>query len=105
MPESGQHSAEVAHHLGVDVGTPEEVGAAQVRLAEEGLATASEEGVDCCYARQDKIWVDGPSGETWEIYAVLEHVEMAEGQLRTPRQRWGCWASLGWWRWQRRCRR
>ncbi len=71
------------NHLGVEVGSPEEVGAAQVRLAEEGLATASEDGVDCCYARQDKVWVDGPSGEPWEIYTVLEHVEMPGGQLRT----------------------
>ncbi len=37
----------------------------------------------CCYARQDKVWVDGPSGEPWEIYTVLEDVEMLGGQLRT----------------------
>lgn len=71
------------NHLGVEVETPEEVGAAQSRLASAGLATATEDGVACCYARQDKVWVDGPSGEPWEIYAVLEHVEMPGGQLRT----------------------
>ncbi|MGI8810845.1 MAG: ArsI/CadI family heavy metal resistance metalloenzyme [Acidimicrobiales bacterium] len=71
------------NHLGVEVASAEEVGAAQIRLAGEGLATASEDGVDCCYARQDKVWVDGPSGEPWEIYTVLEHVEMPGGQLRT----------------------
>jgi hypothetical protein len=27
--------------------------------------------------------VDGPSGEPWEIYTVLEDVEMPGGQLRT----------------------
>jgi catechol 2,3-dioxygenase-like lactoylglutathione lyase family enzyme len=70
------------NHLGVEVETPEEVGRAQARLAGEGLATASEEGVACCYARQDKVWVDGPSGEPWEIYTVLENVEMPGGQLR-----------------------
>ena len=36
----------------------------------------------CCYARQDKVWVDGPVGEPWEIYTVLEDVEMPAGQLR-----------------------
>ncbi len=56
------------NHLGVEVETPEEVGAAQTRLATHGMATAVEESVDCCYARQDKVWVDGPSGEPWEIY-------------------------------------
>ncbi len=54
----------------------DEVVAAQARLAGEGLTTAIEEGVACCYARQDKVWVDGPSGEPWEIYTVLEDVEM-----------------------------
>ena len=71
------------NHLGVEVDSTELVGAAQARLAGEGLATATEEGVACCYARQDKVWVDGPSGEPWEIYTVLEDVEMPGGQLRT----------------------
>jgi hypothetical protein len=71
------------NHLGVEVFSTAEVVAAQARLANEGLATATEEGVACCYARQDKVWVDGPSGEPWEIYTVLEHVEMPEGELRT----------------------
>ena len=71
------------NHLGVEVESTEEVGAAQSRLALDGLATATEEGVACCYARQDKVWVDGPSGEPWEIYTVLEDVEMPGGQLRT----------------------
>ena len=71
------------NHLGVEVETPELVGAAQTRLATQGMATAVEEGVDCCYARQDKVWVDGPSGEPWEIYTVLADVEMPAGQLRT----------------------
>jgi lactoylglutathione lyase len=71
------------NHLGVEVETTDLVDAARVRLAGEGLATATEEGVACCYARQDKVWVDGPSGEPWEIYTVLEDVEMPAGRLRT----------------------
>jgi catechol 2,3-dioxygenase-like lactoylglutathione lyase family enzyme len=71
------------NHLGVEVESTEEVAAAQTRLASEGLVTATEDGVACCYARQDKVWVDGPSGEPWEIYTVLEDVEMPGGQLRT----------------------
>lgn len=71
------------NHLGVEVESPESVGAAQQRLATQGMATATEEGVACCYARQDKVWVDGPSGEPWEIYTVLSDVEMPGGQLRT----------------------
>ena len=71
------------NHLGVEVESSELVGQAQARLAGEGLATATEDGVACCFARQDKVWVDGPSGEPWEIYTVLEDVEMPGGQLRT----------------------
>jgi lactoylglutathione lyase len=71
------------NHLGVEVESPEQVGEAQTRLATHGMATATEEGVDCCYARQDKVWVDGPSGEPWEIYTVLSDVEMPVGELRT----------------------
>jgi len=37
----------------------------------------------CCYAVQDKVWVDDPDGAPWEVYTVLEHVEMEAGQLRT----------------------
>lgn len=71
------------NHLGVEVETTSEVASAQARLAVGGLPIATEDGVACCYARQDKVWVDGPSGEPWEIYTVLEDVEMPGGQLRT----------------------
>jgi catechol 2,3-dioxygenase-like lactoylglutathione lyase family enzyme len=71
------------NHLGVEVASTDEVGAAQARLAHLGLTTVVEDGVSCCYAKQDKVWVDGPSGEPWEIYTVLADVEMPAGQLRT----------------------
>ncbi len=71
------------NHLGVEVESPEQVGAAQTRLATHGMATAVEEGVDCCYARQDKVLVDAPSGEPWEVYTILSDVEMPAGRLRT----------------------
>jgi catechol 2,3-dioxygenase-like lactoylglutathione lyase family enzyme len=71
------------NHLGVEVATTDEVGATQARLADEGLATATEDEVACCYAVQDKVWVDGPDHEPWEIYTVLSDVEMAPGELRT----------------------
>jgi catechol 2,3-dioxygenase-like lactoylglutathione lyase family enzyme len=84
------------NHLGVEVESTELVATAQTRLAGEGLATATEDGVACCYARQDKVWVDGPSGEPWEIYTVLADVEMPGGQLRTVDAETGavCCASV-----------
>jgi catechol 2,3-dioxygenase-like lactoylglutathione lyase family enzyme len=70
------------NHLGIEVTSPDEVSAATVRLRGEGLATATEENVSCCFAVQDKVWVDAPDGEPWEIYTVLADVEMPAGQLR-----------------------
>lgn len=71
------------NHLGVEVMSTDEVAAAQSRLADEGLPTATEDGVACCFAIQDKVWVDAPDGLPWEIYTVLGDVEMPTGQLRT----------------------
>src|SRR5215470_15916719 len=70
------------NHLGVEVETADEVARAQRRLAGVGLATATEDEVACCFALQDKVWVDGPDREPWEIYTVLSHVEHAPGALR-----------------------
>ena len=63
------------NHLGVEVASTEEVGTAQARLAATGLPTATEDEVTCCYALQDKVWVDGPDREPWEIYTVLADAE------------------------------
>lgn len=71
------------NHLGVEVESPGEVVAAQARLAGEGLPTAVEEQTACCYALQDKVWVDGPGGEPWEIYTVLSDTEHPAGELRS----------------------
>ena len=60
------------NHLGVEVESTDRVDAEQTRLAAAGLASVEERGTTCCYARQDKFWVEGsPHGEQWEIYTVL----------------------------------
>ena len=58
------------NHLGVEVMSSDEVWAHQQRLADDGVDSVEESGT-CCFAKQDKVWVDGPDG-SWEIYAVLE---------------------------------
>jgi len=64
------------NHLGVEVESTDVVDAEQTRLAEVGLASVDERGTTCCYAKQDKFWVDGaPNGERWEIYTVLADSE------------------------------
>ena len=60
------------NHLGIEVPDTGTVGAEQARLAGTGLAPVEERDTTCCYARQDKFWVEGaPDGERWEIYTVL----------------------------------
>jgi catechol 2,3-dioxygenase-like lactoylglutathione lyase family enzyme len=71
------------NHLGVEVFSTDEVSAAQARLAGGGLATATEDDVTCCYARQDKVWVDDPDGAPWEIYTVLADSDTPAGELRS----------------------
>ena len=71
------------NHLGVEVFSTDEVAATQARLANEGLATATEDNVSCCYAVQDKVWVDDPDGAPWEIYTVLGDSDTPDGDLRT----------------------
>jgi lactoylglutathione lyase len=61
------------NHLGVEVFSSDDVAAAQARLSGDGVAAVEENGT-CCFAKQDKVWVDGPDG-AWEIYTVLEDVD------------------------------
>jgi Lactoylglutathione lyase and related lyases len=57
-------------HLGVEVEDTAQVAAAAERLKAAGLATFEEKDTACCYAVQDKVWVQGPGNEPWEVYVV-----------------------------------
>jgi len=72
---AGGESPGSLNHLGVEVGSTQQVAASRAHLERVGLATLVEEGVNCCYARQDKVWVDDPDGAPWEIYTVLADAE------------------------------
>jgi catechol 2,3-dioxygenase-like lactoylglutathione lyase family enzyme len=73
------------NHLGVEMPDIDTVDAAQTRLAEAGLASVDERGTTCCYAKQDKFWVEGaPDGASWEIYTVLEDSQTFYGQEEGP---------------------
>ena len=72
------------NHLGVEVADVDTVDAEQTRLAEQGLASIDERGTTCCYAKQDKFWVQGaPNGEPWEIYTVLADSQTFRGDEPT----------------------
>ena len=65
-PRSGVN----ASHFGVQVASSEDVAVAWTRFKEAGLKTFTEENTSCCYALQDKVWVEDPDGNMWEVFVV-----------------------------------
>ncbi|GAB6987657.1 ArsI/CadI family heavy metal resistance metalloenzyme [Nocardioides pyridinolyticus] len=77
--ENPGHGGSV-NHLGVEVADTDTVDAEQTRLAAAGFAATEERGTTCCYAKQDKFWVENaPDGERWEIYTVLADSPTPDG--------------------------
>jgi catechol 2,3-dioxygenase-like lactoylglutathione lyase family enzyme len=60
------------NHLGIQVGSTEEVLRMRERWQAGGLVTEDEMQTNCCYAIQDKVWVTDPNGYRWEVFVVLE---------------------------------
>lgn len=75
----GQGVAGALNHLGVEVASPDEVAAATGRLSDDGLETVTEEQTTCCFAVQDKVWVNDPDGAPWEVYTVLDDAPAESG--------------------------
>ena len=68
------------NHLGVEVADVERVDAELARLTAAGFASTEERDSTCCYATQDKFWVENtPNDERWEIYTVLADSETFAG--------------------------
>jgi catechol 2,3-dioxygenase-like lactoylglutathione lyase family enzyme len=67
----GHGIAGALNHLGVEVATPDEVVVTTGRLRQEGLETEVQDQTTCCFAVQDKVWVNDPDGAPWEVYTVL----------------------------------
>lgn len=67
-------------HLGLQMPNPEQVYAARERLEASGLVSFDEGDTVCCYARQDKVWVQDPDGNKWEVYVLLDDTLEERGQ-------------------------
>jgi catechol 2,3-dioxygenase-like lactoylglutathione lyase family enzyme len=55
-------------HLGFQVETVEELDQRLTVARKAGLVSREEIGTSCCYAKQDKFWVNDPDGVEWEVY-------------------------------------
>ena len=75
----GSGVAGALNHLGVEVDEPAQVAQASARLAGEGLDTLDQQATTCCYAVQDKVWVEDPDATPWEIYTVLADAGVETG--------------------------
>jgi catechol 2,3-dioxygenase-like lactoylglutathione lyase family enzyme len=59
-------------HLGIQVAATDDVIAMKTRWENAGLVPREEMQTTCCYALQDKAWVNDPDGNEWEVFVVLE---------------------------------
>ncbi len=59
-----------ASHFGVQVASTDDVVEAKSRFESLGLPTFTEENTACCYAFQDKVWIQDPDGNSWEVFVV-----------------------------------
>jgi catechol 2,3-dioxygenase-like lactoylglutathione lyase family enzyme len=75
----GEGRGATLNHLGVEVESSDQVVAATRRFTAQGIDIAVEDGVECCYALQDKVWVSDPDGAPWEVYTVLADAEVPAG--------------------------
>jgi catechol 2,3-dioxygenase-like lactoylglutathione lyase family enzyme len=74
VSSSGEVSA--VDHLGIEVGTVEEIAEWKARLQRQGILEKVEDNIACCFARQDKLWFTDPDGNAWEIFTVHEQLEV-----------------------------
>jgi catechol 2,3-dioxygenase-like lactoylglutathione lyase family enzyme len=65
-------SAGALSHLGIQVASTEDVQSIRAKWQESGFDVRDENGTDCCYALQNKSWVNDPDGNEWEVFVVLK---------------------------------
>lgn len=58
-------------HLGIQVESDAELAELKTRIDSAEMASFTENGTTCCYAKSDKHWVIDPSGIPWETYHTL----------------------------------
>ena len=61
-------------HLGIQVTSPEELGALKANAVNADMALLDEGETTCCYARSDKYWVTDPQGVAWEQFHTLDSI-------------------------------
>lgn len=55
-------------HLGFQVETLDDLNRILSYARQMNIVSLEELGTNCCYAKQDKFWVNDPDGIQWEVY-------------------------------------
>ncbi len=63
-------------HLGVRYPGTGDVASEMVLVKQADVPLFQQEGTTCCYAKADKFWVKDEDGIPWEMYTLLEDVEV-----------------------------
>lgn len=65
------------NHLGLEVMSEDAVETWKSKFEALKIETVSEEGTECCYAKQDKFWFQDPDGHSWEVFFVHEQLPVS----------------------------
>jgi catechol 2,3-dioxygenase-like lactoylglutathione lyase family enzyme len=65
---SGNHAAKGIEHLGIQVGSGEELSEVYGRLQAADRPVLEEGATTCCYAKSEKSWIADPDGIVWEAF-------------------------------------
>jgi catechol 2,3-dioxygenase-like lactoylglutathione lyase family enzyme len=69
-----------ASHFGIQVASTDDVNEAKSRFEAAALKTVTEEDTACCYAVQDKVWIEDPDGNSWEVFVVKADADVMQSK-------------------------
>ncbi len=72
------------NHIGFRLSDAEQLVDLQRRLELSGLSSIREEGVECCYSRQTKFWIQDPDKTLWEFYVLESDSDCANNREASP---------------------
>lgn len=67
-------------HMGIRVNSREELASKKAEVEKYLDVALEEESTSCCYAVQDKFWVNDPDGYEWEVYHFLKDDKQMGGK-------------------------
>jgi hypothetical protein len=84
LNEASQVSGNQINHMGIEIKTSVGIKNQTERFKTLGLETRTEENTTCCFAIQDKVWVNDPDGNSWETFVVFEDSDLRNDQNIDP---------------------